>query len=84
MTRTLSNISLADFRKFLIYNGCEKVATKGGHEKWKRKDCDRSIVVQTHISPIPKLVVFSNLRTLALTREDFEQWLENGKPKSKR
>ena len=84
MTRTLSNISLKDFRTFLNYIGCEKVGTKDGHEKWRRKGCIRSIVIQTHIDPIPSLVVHSNLRTLGLNREDFELWLSVGKPKEEK
>ena len=84
MTRTLSNISLSDFRKFLEYVGCEKVSVKGGHEKWKRKDCTRSIIFQTHIDPIPQMVVFSNLKTLRLNRADFELWLETRKIKNKK
>ena len=80
MTRTLSNISLKDFRNFLKYVGCEKVSVKGGHEKWKKSGCLRSIVFQTHQDPIPRHVVYSNLMTLNLTRDDFELWLEVGKP----
>ena len=81
MTRTLSNIPLSDFRSFLSYIGCKKVSIKGGHEKWRKEDCHRSIVFQTHIDPIPKHIVFSNLRTLGLSRSDFELWLSVGKPK---
>ena len=83
MTRALSNIELSDFRKFLSHVGCKKISTKGGHEKWKKDDCDRSIVFQTHKNPVPKHVVFSNLKTLGLDRSDFELWLEVGKPKRK-
>ena len=83
MTRTLSNISLKDFRSFLEYIGCEKTSVKGGHEKWKKKDTVRSVVFQTHIDPIPRHVVYSNLRTLGLRREDFELWLSCDKPKNK-
>ena len=81
MTRLTSNISLADFRRFLQYMGCEMVGTAGGHEKWRKDGCRRPVVFQTHIDPIPKMVVFSNLRTLGLKREDFELWLDAGKPK---
>lgn len=81
MTRVLSNISLKDFRNFLAYIGCEKVSTKGGHEKWKRKGGYRSVIFQTHKDPIPLMVVLSNLRTLGLNREDFEIWFSVGKPK---
>lgn len=81
MTRVLSNVSLSDFRKFLAYIGCKKVSVSGGHEKWKKDGCVRSIVFQTHKDPIPKMVIYSNLKTLGFDREDFELWLEVGKPK---
>lgn len=81
MTRTLSNISLKDFRAFLTYVGCEKACINGGHEKWKKKGVIRPIVFQTHEDPIPRHVVYSNLKTLGLDREDFETWLSVGKPK---
>lgn len=81
MTRTLSNISLKEFRAFLDYIGCEKISVKGGHEKWKRKGAVRSLVFQTHKDPIPRHVVYSNLKTLGLKREDFELWLSCNKPK---
>lgn len=81
MTRTLSNVSLKDFRLFLAYVGCEKVGIIGGHEKWKKKGCIRSIILQTHEDPVPKHVVYSNLRTLGLSREDFEVWLTCSKRK---
>lgn len=45
--------------------------------------CCRSVVFQTHIDPIPRHVVYSNLATLGLNREDFELWLSCNKPKSK-
>lgn len=83
MTRTLSNISLKDFRAFLEYIGCEKTSVKGGHEKWKKKGMVRSLVFQTHVDPLPRHVVYSNLRTLGLRREDFELWLSCDKPKNK-
>lgn len=83
MTRVLSNISLKDFRAFLVYVGCVKISTRGGHEKWKKEGVLRSIIFQTHEDPIPRHVVYSNLRTLGLSREDFEIWYKLGRPKEK-
>lgn len=75
----LSNISLADFRTFLFDMGCkrEEQGTKGrgGHEKWVKNGLLRPITLQTHIDPIPEMVVRSNLRTLGLIRKDLEEWL---------
>lgn len=74
-TYKLGNVSLALFREYLFYVGCNRVSMKGGHEKWKRDGCLRSIVLQTHIDPVPEFIVKNNLRTLGLTRKDFEEWL---------
>ncbi len=74
-TYKLGNISLRTFREFLEYCGCSLVSTEGGHEKWKKAGCLRSIILQSHIDPVPEFVVRSNLRTLALTRSDLTHWL---------
>ncbi len=78
-TVKLSNIPLDLYRKFLFEQGCERVEKgtkgRGGHEKWNRKDLTRPITIQTHIGPVPEIVVKSNLRTLGLSRKDLEQWL---------
>lgn len=71
----LSNIPLATFRRFLLSQGCILISTSGGHEKWHKDGCLRSIIIQTHQDPVPEIVVRSNLRTLSLSRHDFEQWL---------
>lgn len=36
----LSNISLADFRRFLIAQGLALKGTNGGHEKWDKEVYD--------------------------------------------
>lgn len=53
-----------------------KISTEGGHEKWKKEGCLRSIILQTHIDPVPEFIVKNNLRTLGLTRKDFIEWLK--------
>lgn len=82
-TVRLSNIGLDIFRKFLFDTGCRREEKgskgRGGHERWIRKDLTRPIVIQTHIDPVPEMVVRSNLRTLGLTRKDLEDWLLNHK-----
>ena len=75
-TYKLSNISIAQFRKFLTEVGCEMISIEGGHEKWKKGGCLRSVIIQTHIEPIPEFVLKNNLRTLGLTRKDFVNWLK--------
>lgn len=75
-TYKLGNIPLRTFRGFLLSCGCVLVSTEGGHEKWKKDGCLRSIVLQTHIDPVPEFVVRANLRTLGLTRGDLTKWLK--------
>ncbi len=67
----LSNVSLADYREFLLKIGCNKVGTEGGHEKWTRRDLLRPIIVQTHVDPVPEFIIKNALRTLGLTKKDF-------------
>ena len=74
-TYKLSNVSLAQFRKFLLDMGCMRVASEGGHEKWKKNGCLRSVILQTHIDPVPEFIVRNNLRTLGLTRKHFTEWM---------
>lgn len=75
-TYKLSNISIAQFRKFLAEVGCEMISIEGGHEKWKKEGCLRSVIILTHIEPIPEFILKNNLRTLGLTRKDFVDWLK--------
>lgn len=70
-TFSLSNVSLPKFRRFLFEVGCTRVSVKGGHEKWKLAGCSRSIIIQTHIDPVPERVVRSALVDMGLTRQDF-------------
>jgi predicted RNA binding protein YcfA (HicA-like mRNA interferase family) len=70
-TQKLSNIPLSQFRIFLEKIGCKHTRTKGGHEVWTRKDFLRPVIVQTHIDPVPELVVQNALRNLNMTKKDF-------------
>lgn len=65
-----NNVSLADFRRFLIANGCKCIKDTKGHEKWSHPNATRPIVIQSHIDPVPIHVIKSNLRTLGLTLTD--------------
>lgn len=80
----LSNIPLADFRRFLQEMGCERVENgtkgRGGHEKWEKQGLLRPITLQTHVDPISELVIRNSLSTLGLTKQDFFDWYY-GKPK---
>jgi hypothetical protein len=72
VTQKLSNISLADLRRFLREQGCNHIGDKGGHEKWSRKDLIRPIVIQSHIDPVPEFIVKQILRTLDIDRSEFK------------
>lgn len=83
-TRKLSNVSLDDYREFLLKVGCKKIGTEGGHEKWVRKDLTRPIIVQTHIRPVPEFIIKNALRTLNLTKQDFFNILFDYNPKDRK
>ena len=76
MARTLKNVKLKDFRRFLESRGLKMIRTSGGHEVWSGKNLLRPIVLQTHIDPIPLFVVLNNLRTAGCTKEDLIEYLE--------
>lgn len=71
----LSNIALKDFQRFLVFCGCKKIGTKGGHEKWSKLNMIRPIIIQTHISPIPVFIIKNNLKTLGLSEKDLLDFL---------
>ena len=70
-----ANVSLATIRKILIHQGCKKIGTKGGHEKWSRSDLLRPIIIQSHIDPVPQFIVLQIMRTLNLKRYQIERIL---------
>ena len=81
-TRKLSNVSLADYRDFLVKVGCKHISTEGGHEKWVRKNLTRPIIVQTHECPVPEFIIKNALRNLGLTKKDFFEILFDCKVES--
>ena len=75
-TYRIGNISIADFRLFLVDEECEKVESGNtGHEKWAKAGMLRPVVFQTHIDPIPEFIIRNNLRNLGLTTKDLRAWL---------
>lgn len=70
-TYKLSNISINDFRNFLISIGCKKAKTEGGHERWVKDGITRPIILQTHISPVPEFIVKNTLRNIGMTKTQF-------------
>ena len=72
----VSNIDIADFRRFLKYQGWNYICIKGGHEKWKKVGAIRPVIFQTHTNPIPIVVIKSNLRTMGCSLEDLINFLK--------
>lgn len=84
-TFKLSNIPLSDFRDFLKEMECNYLRTNGGHEVWVKEGLTRPIVFQTHIDPVPEIVIKGCLSTLGKSKKDFFSYLESkSAPKSKR
>ena len=82
-TVRLSNISLSEFRKFLFDMGCsrseEGTKGRGGHEKWEKEGLNRPVTLQTHVSPVPEHIIKNTLRTLGISRKQFEVWYLSSK-----
>ena len=79
MTRQkLSNIPLADFRRFLFDMGCTRVGQgtkgRGGHEKWTKSGLLRPITLQSHVDSVPELIIRNTLSNLGKTKQDFFDW----------
>lgn len=71
----LSNVPLADFRRFLKAQGLEEQGIKGGHEKWSKEGLLRPIIIQTHIDPIPEPIIKNNLRTMGVAAASLIKFL---------
>ena len=74
--RSLSNISVAEFRAVLSILGLSLVRTKGGHEAWMKAGMLRPVIFQTHVEPVPEFVVRNNLRNMGVSRQEFLAILE--------
>ncbi|MBI2257350.1 MAG: type II toxin-antitoxin system HicA family toxin [Flavobacteriia bacterium] len=76
-TKTLRNITIAQFQAFLDLALCTRIDINSGHEKWTRADLRRPIIFQTHINPIPEFIIQNNLRGLGYTKKQFFEILES-------
>ena len=70
-TYKLSNISIKEYRIFLVNCGCKYLRTASGHEIWSRKDLFRPITFQTHIDPVPERIIKQALRVLGIDKKKF-------------
>lgn len=75
--KTLSNISIKDFRAALTLLGLSQIRTKGGHEAWMKEGMTRPVIFQTHVEPIPEFIIRNNLRNLNVSKKEFLSLLEN-------
>lgn len=71
-----SNISVNRFRIILKALGLEQVRTKGGHEMWFKDGMLRNVVFQTHEEPIPEDIIKNNIRTIGISKEEFDMKLK--------
>ena len=74
-----SNISIARFRKILKALGLEQVRTNGGHDMWFKEGMLRNVVFQTHEEPIPEDIIKNNIRTIGISKADFDKVLKEVK-----
>ena len=71
-----SNITVARFRKILKALGLEQVRLKGGHEMWFKEGMLRNVVFQNHVEPIPEDIIKNNIRTIGISKEEFDKKLD--------
>lgn len=69
--KSLSNISVKDFRAALTLLGLSPIRTKGGHEAWMKKGMLRPVIFQSHINPIPEFIIRNNLSNIGISKVDF-------------
>lgn len=73
--KKLTNVTRKEFEKFLAAKGYTLERTTGGHAIWTCPD-SRSVVLQTHVNPIPVIVIKSNLLSMGVTSKDLLDFLE--------
>lgn len=71
-----SNISVSRFRNILKALGLEQVRIKGGHEMWFKDGMLRNVVFQTHEEPIPEDIIKNNIKTMGISKEEFDEKLK--------
>lgn len=75
--KSLSNISLQDFRRALTALGLKCDRKRGGHEAWAKEGMSRPVIIQTHVDPVREFIVKNTLRNLGISRQEFISLLEN-------
>jgi len=73
----LKNISLRTFRQYLVWNGLERIRTKGGHEVWDKKGMERPVVLPTHEDPVFEFVAKNALINMGVDANDYIEFLKS-------
>ncbi len=75
---TIDTVKNKTFRKFLESQGLTLVRTKGDHVVYSKPNLPRPIIFRAN-GEIPLLHIYTNLRTLNISKKEFLKFLE--KPK---
>ena len=75
-------VTWQEFRKVCVLAGCVDSRTRGDHLVMTRPDLARPIVIKM-VKDLGPRIIMSNMRTLGLTREDFELLLDRVRRKRK-
>jgi len=77
MTPSIKNVSIKDFKCFLLHHGLKRIRVTDGHEVWCGKGLTRPVIFQTHIDPVPLFIIKNNLRTMRLTLADLRNYINS-------
>lgn len=70
-----SNITIKRYKRILKHFGLSKVRSHKGHEMWWKEGLLKNVVFQTHIDPIPEFVIYSNIDTMRVSKQEFDEAL---------
>jgi predicted RNA binding protein YcfA (HicA-like mRNA interferase family) len=71
----MKRIGWKEFEKFLLYIGCTFERQKGDHLIYHKNGLKRPIVIR-RVKELPNFIINNNLRTLNMTREEFEEIID--------
>ncbi len=71
------SIKTKDWKIFLKSKGLKHIRTNSSHEVWSKKDLKRPIIFPNTKKDLKDSLIRSNLRTLNLSYEDFENARKN-------
>ena len=78
----LDNVPLSSFRRFLLFEGLVLKGTSGGHEIWVKSGMLRPVVLQTHVDPVPRNHISTNLKSMKVEKTELLNFLKNKKEKN--